>query len=128
MRALITTRLGRLQLAATVVLLVLFALRLFVAPEGEDIPLGLSILASLAWPLLVAQITLGFAARGRLMRRDWLAVAAATVTSLALSASWIVDNQAFDTIDFLLNVTGLFIAVTIGALVWSWDGRRRRVL
>jgi hypothetical protein len=128
MSALIATKFGRLQLAVTAVLLPLLALRLFVARESQDIPLGLAILVNLTWPLLVAQVTLGLAARGRLMRRDWLAVTAATVTTLALGASWVVDRQAFDTVDFLLDVTGVFFAVTIGALIWSWDGRRRRLL
>jgi drug/metabolite transporter (DMT)-like permease len=115
-------------LAVTAVLLPLIALRLFVVRETNDTPLGLSILVNLTWPLLVAQITLGLAARERLMRRDWFAVAAAMVGTLALGASWVVDNQAFGTVDFLLDVTEVFFAVTIGALIWSWDGRRRRLL
>jgi drug/metabolite transporter (DMT)-like permease len=128
MSALIATKFGRLQLAVTAVLLPLIALRLFVVRETNDTPLGLSILVNLTWPLLVAQITLGLAARERLMRRDWFAVAAAMVGTLALGASWVVDNQAFGTVDFLLDVTEVFFAVTIGALIWSWDGRRRRLL
>jgi hypothetical protein len=127
MSVLITTKYGRLQLAVTAVLLPLVALRLFVVRETEDIPLGLSVLVNLTWPLLVAQLTLGLAARGQLMRRDWLAIAAASVATLALGASWVVDHQAFDTVDLLIDVTGVFLAVTIGALIWSWDGRRRRL-
>jgi hypothetical protein len=128
MSTLIATKFGRLQLALAAVLLPLFALRLFVVRETDDTPLGLSILVNLAWPLLVAQVTLGLAARGQLMCRDWLAVAAATAGTLALGASWVVDNQAFGTVDLLLDVTEVLFAITIGALIWSGDGRRRRLL
>ena len=46
--------------------------------------------------------------------------------ALTLGASGVVDDHAFDTVDSLLDATGVFLGLTIVCVIWSAAGRRPR--
>jgi hypothetical protein len=63
-----------------------------------------------------------FAARGQLIRRDRVALAAAM--AVTLSAGIIAVDQRFEAAGSRLVATGWLIGLTVAALVWSALGRR----
>ena len=125
MRVLFTTRLGRLQLALTAVLLPLLAVKMVMFNGNENPSLGTSFLFNAGSPLLVVHVMLGFAARGILMRRDWLvfamAMGAADARRLGRGRRSRVRHRRL-----AARPDRVFLGLTIVCLIWSAAGRRPR--
>jgi hypothetical protein len=125
MRVLLTTTFGRLQLVITAAVLTLAVLNLAVLRRIDDPSLGVSVVSSLFTPLVPLALLFGLLAREELMRRDWIAFAAAMLTTSTLAAADVALGQHHDSAGFLLDAAGPLFLLTILCLFWSAAGRAR---
>jgi hypothetical protein len=122
MRALTRTPLGRLHLASIVLLTGVLVLNMTILLSSEH-P---SLVKSSMWPLLLFNVTLALAARGRLIRRDRVTFAVALVAMLTLAAGGAAVDQRYDIAGVSLDLTLPLLGAALLALGSSALGRQQR--
>jgi hypothetical protein len=128
LRTLLATRLGRASLAAAAGVIVLVVLDLVVWRGIDEPSAPVAMVRNLSGPLLVATLSLQFAARGLLDRR-WAAVAAiAMFAALIVAGSGVAVDLRLPVADALLDVAGWALLVGAGAVLagWATSLRERR--
>jgi hypothetical protein len=116
--------LGRAYIAVATVVIALALLNLVALTRMEDPSLGISLMRSSVWPLSIVCIALAGAARGRLIRRDRVALPVALTTAVTFSAAGVAVDQNLAAADALFEASGPLLGLTVVAIIWSAPGRR----